>query len=66
MEENGEKSQRKDEVYTGNRAISVDIIIKVRNAICKIILKQGKNKCYGTGLFKISNHKLSYYKSRYN
>ena len=51
MEENGEKSQRRDEVFTGNRAISVDIIIKVRNAICKIILKEGENECYGTGFF---------------
>jgi len=52
----GENKQNKK--CSEHKSIGVDIIIKVRNAICKIILKKGEEITYGTGFFmKVSDSK---------
>ena len=57
MEEEG-KIERKEEVFTGHKPVDIDILNKVRESICKIIVnKKGKN-FYGTGFFmKVSSTK---------
>ena len=46
-----EKNERKDEVFTGHKPVDIDILNKVRESICKIIVNKNENQFYGTGFF---------------
>jgi len=57
MEEGGENG-RKNEAFTGNKPIDIDILISMRRTICKIIVNNKGKIQYGTGFFmKISDSK---------
>ena len=49
--EGNDNNSRINEVYTGHKGVPIDIIIKVRNSICKIIIKRNNGNNYGTGFF---------------
>ena len=46
--------------YTGHREMDIDIINKVRNSICKIMIMDGQNIFYGTGYFMKISDSLRY------
>ena len=55
IKENKQNKGRLDEKQIGNKPIPLDICIKLRESICKIIIKNRENIIYGSGFFmKIS------------
>ena len=55
IKENKQNKNRLDEKQIGNKPIPLDICIKLRETICKIIIKNRENIIYGSGFFmKIS------------
>ena len=49
---------KKDEVYTGNKMIDIDILVTMRKAIFKIIVNKKESISYGTGFFmRVSDSK---------
>ena len=53
-----EECGRKNEVFTGNKPIDIEILISMRRSICKIIVDNKGMIQYGTGFFmKVSDSK---------
>ena len=53
-----EECGRKNEVFTGNKPIDIEILISMRRSICKIIVDNKGYIQYGTGFFmKVSDSK---------
>ena len=59
-------TQRQDQQFTGHRGVDIDIIIKVRNSICKIVIKKGGEEHYGTGFFVKISDSLKYLITNYH
>ena len=55
-----------DQVNTGHKSIPLDISNKVRESICKIIIKKEEKKRYGTGFFMKISESLKFLFTNYH